>query len=119
MAKNKEIKSEQFWWLKTPAYLSYVIRECSGLLIVLYFIFQAVYLIIASISDMPQAINALALPMQILGLCGALIHTFTWLPVIPKILPFELEKKNEVLITLILILSWIGISGFVYLIFIA
>ncbi|HLG26076.1 MAG TPA: hypothetical protein VI588_04840 [Candidatus Gracilibacteria bacterium] len=51
---------------------------------------------------------------DILGIAGAVIHSVTWLIVMPKILPLKLTKKGETITFIVLIVMACGINTLLY-----
>jgi fumarate reductase subunit C len=117
--KYLEQKLSRTWWTKNIRYFLYFIREFSGVLIAL---FTISFIAIVSIDQIGTKFNLQnlqisgflkSIPFQIieyLGLAGAVIHTLTWLSVMPKISPIKLPETQQKIAYLALIAVWLGIS---------
>lgn len=112
-------KQERFWWTKKSSYLLYFIRELSGLLIAVYVL--ASIMILAGIklgqngsafSHFLESFNSSTfyLIIQYAGLIGALIHSITWLLIMPTISPIELSRKQQIIGAIILFAMAISFS---------
>lgn len=103
------------WWLKEASYIAYVIREISGLMIAPYIILQIILLTASTSGIIPPPLSLnLSLPLGIIAFIGAVIHSLTWIGVMPLIFPIDLTKRSRAIVTIMLILIWLLIS---YLIF--
>lgn len=98
------------WWKATEGYRAYYLREYSGILIAVWGIF---YL------QIPERIFGLTITNQYyiyalhaIGLLGAIIHSSTWLTMMPKLLPLELNERQQQAALFLLILVWLGVSAF-------
>ncbi|MBU0667878.1 hypothetical protein KJ951_02100 [Patescibacteria group bacterium] len=118
------------WWKEKPAYKIYYFREYSGILIAiwglywLWFIGAIIFsrIILAYFPDIDPVFKyILFIPLKYyflfncIGFIGAIIHTITWLGVMPEILPFNLSKKQRHLIFSLLILVWLGLSTLLFI----
>jgi fumarate reductase subunit C len=97
-------KQERFWWTKKSSYILYFIREFSGILIAAYvltsIIIEAGIGLAPGGSDFAHSavsfkLSITFLIIQYAGLTGALIHSITWLIIMPTISPIELSRKQQ------------------------
>lgn len=97
------------WWKETEGYRTYHMREFSGVLIALWLLFflNIPYHLFGVTITNPFYING----MHIIGLIGAVIHTSTWLKIMPQITPFDLNKSAQNIAFAVLILIWLVVSG--------
>lgn len=97
--KYLEQKAGHWWWTKNPRYFLYFLREFSGVLIALYLVGMTFF---------PHPY------FHYLGLIGSLIHSVTWLSVMPQLLRWKPSKLQKNVIHILLLSAWLIIS---YLIF--
>lgn len=110
MSQNEE-KRPANWWLKESSYTGFFVREISGLFIAIFALNYTAYLFFAAQNmTVPTIITALHLPLAVIGLIAALIHTFTWLPVMPKIVPLNLSIFRTSVAIISLLLVWLAVS---------
>jgi fumarate reductase subunit C len=114
MKNNNEQHWEPLWWTKKPAYIAFFVREISGLLIAIYILYLFIVSAYPSYLQTPEILKNIATPIQIIGLIGALIHTLTWLGVMPKILPLTLTEKQEKTATILIFAFWLIFSFFLF-----
>lgn len=112
-----------FWWTRNPRYIIYFLREFSGVLIAIYILtLLTLYAILfykstfIGMTNHPlygvaQSLHA-ALNGWIgyVGLAGALIHTLTWLYVMPQLLPIKLSALQQKTAYILLIAAWLSLS---------
>lgn len=96
-------KFEKRWWMQSSNSIIYAIREYSSVLIMIWAIFTTFFFIIEPKPLAKDIINTI-------GLTGAIIHTLTWLYVMPKLLPQKLSKNIHLFLYIILIIFFIGLS---------
>lgn len=120
--KYLEQKPGPLWWTKNPRTTLYMIREFSSILIALATLtlgFVALLPVIGYIgfggSNLVYGVQDFAkseiFKITIcIGLVGSLIHTFTWLAVMPKLLPIKLPKAAQSVAYLIFLAIWLGLS---------
>lgn len=94
------------WWNETEGYKSYHLRELSGVFILIWCIYYIATYLGLNISN-PYYVY----PMNILGLIGAVIHSSTWMGIMPKLTPFNLNEKLQTFTFGLLILVWLGVSA--------
>lgn len=118
------------WWKEKPAYEIYYFREYSGILIAiwgLYWIwficailfsriiltyFPGIDTVFKYILFIPLKYYSL---FNFIGFAGAIIHTITWLGVMPEILPFNLSGKQRHIAFAMLIIIWLGLSALLFI----
>ena len=107
-------EQERFWWTKKTSYFTYFVREMSGALIALYVLtaigHEAFSILLADNLQLAANLNDFrhSFPyyaIQYSGLAGELIHSISWLIIMPSISPFELSKKQQIAGIVILIAS--------------
>lgn len=108
--KTFEQKPGKFWWTQSPNYILYALREFSGVLIAIWAIYTTLVLIFPGFFA-PTVITLIT----IIGLTGAIIHSLTWLWVMPKLLPQKLSGAVHLLIYFTLIIAWISLSALLIL----
>jgi len=107
--KYLEQKPGPLWWTKNIRYLTYFVRELSGITLgLLAFIFIVTFpaAILFRIGNVIPFISALAW----IGLISSLIHTLTWLSAIPKILPLQLSAVQQKIAYAVLVIAWLALS---------
>lgn len=94
--KYLQQKPNHLWWTKNPRYFIYFLREFSGVLIAFY---------ILGILYFGQSSW-----LTWIGLTGAIIHTLTWLYVMPRLLPFKLSKMQQKVAYVLFLGIWLAVS---------
>lgn len=102
------------WWRATDGYKTYHLREFSGILIAVWCLY---YLNIPTWFGLTITNPWYGYMMNTLGLAGAVIHSSTWLSIMPKLTPFNLNAKQQQILFGILILVWLGVSALVLQLF--
>tara|TARA_B100000315_G_scaffold222338_1_gene226319 strand:+ start:790 stop:1182 length:393 start_codon:yes stop_codon:yes gene_type:complete len=90
------------WWLKSPRYVRYMIREATSVFVGIY----ALVLLVgaARLGDGEAAFSGwlaalqhpLAIAFHLIALAAALLHTVTWFSVAPKVVPTLFIGGNRV-----------------------
>jgi len=123
--KYLEQKPGASWWTKNPRTTLYMIRELSCVPIAFATLTLATVVILPvlaySIFNSPPLLNAannftqsdIFKVIMIIGLVGAVVHTLTWLSVMPQILPVKLPKPAQYIAYLIFLGIWLGLSFFI------
>lgn len=109
------------WWLRTPAYVRFVIRELTSVFIAAYLILFLILLL--RIKAGPAAYAAylrwLASPavlgLHVIALAAALYHTITWLNLTPLALVVRVSGRRvpAAAIIAVNVAAWLLISIFV------
>ena len=107
--KQLEQKLGPKWWNETEAYKLYHLREMSGVIVALWCIYYIATALGLNISN-PYYVYAI----NIFGLLGAVIHSSTWLGIMPQLTPFNLSKKQQSFVFGLLILVWLGVSATIF-----
>jgi len=100
-------KPEKYWWNQSFNSRLYCIREYSSLLIATWAIYQLLTLLFHY--DFLLKSNPI---FTAIGLLGAIIHSITWLVVMPKLVPFKLTLTLHIILFIVLISIWVGFSFF-------
>lgn len=104
--KYLEQKPGHFWWTKNHRYTLYIIREFSAVLILIGLISIIANIIWNNVEGTKVMYHsALDTVGAGIGLIGAVIHSLTWLWVMPKISPFPLPKTVQVISYFILVIG--------------
>ena len=101
------------WWKQTEGARAYHLREFSGILIALWCIY---FLNIPATLGLTITSPWYSNIMNAIGLVGAILHSSSWLKIMPKLTPFNLTNQQQNLLFGILILIWIAISAAILLI---
>lgn len=104
--KQLEQKPGPKWWNETELYKAYQLREFSGILIFIWCMYYIATYVGLNIENQYYiyGINAV-------GLLGAILHSSSWLSIMPQLTPFNLNKKMQTVAFGVLILLWLGISA--------
>lgn len=94
------------WWKETPGYKTYYLREFSGILI---FIWCVYFLGTFMGFNIPNSYYHYGI--NIVGLLGAVIHSSTWIGIMPQLTPLNLNKSQQTAIYLLLLFLWLGVSA--------
>jgi fumarate reductase subunit C len=104
--KYLEQKPGHFWWTKNHRYTLYIVREFSAVLILVGLISIIVNIISNKIAGTKtMQMSLLDTIFGSIGFAGALIHSFTWLWVMPKISPVQLSKVVQIIAYFLLIIG--------------
>lgn len=104
--KYLEQKPGHFWWTKNHRYTLYIIREFSAVLILIGLISIIVNIVWNNVEGTKvMSHSAIDNICAGIGLTGAIIHSLTWLWVMPKISPIPLPKALQVIGYFILIIG--------------
>lgn len=104
--KYLEQKPGHFWWTKNHRYTLYIIREFSAVLILIGLISIIVNVVDNKIEGTKvMFMSPLDTILGFIGLLGAIIHSLTWLWVMPKISPIPLPKTVQIISYFILIIG--------------
>ncbi len=112
--RQHDNKQEPLWWTKNITYVTYMVREGSSLLIGVYALFSILYILLfyTPLETLAKwahpAFDPLYKVIAMIGLAGAIIHSITWLAVMPTILPLKMPKAAQYFITLCLIGLWLA-----------
>lgn len=108
--KFQEQKLGHFWWKQNARYTVYIVRELSGVMIAIFIIGAFIH----SFVNMFGWIQTSVIPLWLssIGMAGALIHTVTWLYVMPQLLPFKLTPFQQKIVYIIFLGIWLGLSYF-------
>lgn len=104
--KYLEQKPGHFWWAINHRYTLYIIREFSAVFILI----GLVSIIVNIIDNNLEGTKAMILSpldtiLGFIGLVGAIIHSLTWLWVMPKISPIPLPKAVQIISYFLLIIG--------------
>lgn len=102
-------KPESKWWRTNANYQLYALRESSAVFIALWAIFM-VLRVTVQIPYIQTVLEKYDSAFLLCGLFGALVHTITWLALIPKLLPLENKKILYNPFFIILLIIWISLS---------
>jgi fumarate reductase subunit C len=104
--KYLEQKPGHFWWKQNHRYTLYIIREFSSVLILIGLISIIANVIDNKISGTKvMTLSPLDTLLGYIGLFGAIIHSLTWLYVMPKISPIPLPKTVQIVSYFFLIIA--------------
>ena len=125
MSRNPyQPKIARRWYLSTPAFRAYTIREASSLFIGLWYINLA-YGITRLVKGeaawdnwLVFQTNPLMLLFSIVTLVLALYHSTTWFSMTPRVMPPRIAgmKVNQLLMKMA---HWVGLVGVTILVFVA
>jgi fumarate reductase subunit C len=109
------------WWLHSPFYASYMIRELSSVFIGAYTVVLLIGIICLSQGESAYNgfLNALNNPLAIVfhsvSFLGVIFHSVTWFGVAPKAMPLQFsdEFSPPWVVTLIHYVIWAIVSIFV------
>lgn len=97
-------KLKKQWWKETPGYKKYHLREYSGILIAAW----AIFYVCATLLNLHN--SPFTFLIHTIGLIGAIIHTSSWLSIMPQLLPIQLNVQQQKITFILLILIWLGVS---------
>jgi len=108
-----EQKPGPFWWTRNIRYFIYFVREIAGIMLglstltIIWCLFQSRLMSDQNISMILETITFYSFWI---AMGSSIIHSFTWLHAIPRIMPFTLSRTGQKLVYLILLAVWIGLS---------
>jgi fumarate reductase subunit C len=108
--KYLEQKPGHLWWTRNPKTFLYFLREISAFLILISII--GTIAIVFNFIGVPARTDRtpIIIPFLYIGFAGALIHSVTWLAAMPQILPFKLNKSQQIVAYIILLAILLGIT---------
>lgn len=106
------------WWVRTPAYLRFVIREFTSVFIAAYLVLFLILLVRVKAGPEPYAayLRWLASPavlgFHVMALAAALYHTVTWLNLTPLALVVRVRGRRvaPAAIIAVNVAAWLLIS---------
>jgi fumarate reductase subunit C len=104
--KYLEQKPGHLWWADNRHAFLYFVREMSAVLILVWLL-GTIILLLSFPASPPM--NA-ALALTYVGFVGAIIHSVTWLAVLPKLLPFRLNEAQQAAVFAFLLAACIVIA---------
>ena len=110
----------RFWFLRTPAYRLFVVRELTSVGIAVYLVLLLVWL--HRLGQGPEPYQTLLdqfrhpglVALHVIALLCALLHSITWFNLTPAVMPVRLgeEKLSPALVAVAMgYLPWVVISG--------
>ncbi|HMR00944.1 MAG TPA: hypothetical protein PKA32_00995 [Candidatus Gracilibacteria bacterium] len=106
--KELEQKLEPKWWKRSEGARAYHLREFSGILIGVWCIY---FLNIPATLGFTIQSPWYGFIMNGIGLVGAILHSSSWLKIMPKLTPFNLKDQQQNILFATLILVWLAVSA--------
>lgn len=106
--KFQEQKLGHFWWKQNLRYTIYIVRELSGVMIAIFIFGMFIHSFLNSLGWI--ASSEAPFWLATIGMTGALIHTITWLYVMPQLLPFKLTPVQQKIVYVFLLGIWLALS---------
>ena len=119
-APNPYTRSMQGWWLKSPVYLRYMVREATSIFVVLYalVLLCGLWSMVKSEAAYDSWLAGLSNPFSILFHLVAFIaagyHAITWFKVAPTVMPYVYIGSSRVSDKIITRLQYV-IAGICYM----
>ena len=101
-APNSYTRSMQGWWLKSPVYLKYMVREATSIFVVLYalVLLCGLWSLVRGEAAYADWLAGLSSPFSILfhlvAFAAAGYHALTWFKVAPTVMPYVYIGSSRV-----------------------
>lgn len=107
---------DHLWWTKRPGYVLYIVRELSGILILIGLGYWLC--IYVQVSFHPFFKDLWTPPgesiFQWIGFMGAMIHTLSWLWLSALLVPTAPKRSIKIALFILFLIGWAAISYFLY-----